>query len=210
MIHFVHEQNVSKNHSKQKKRSQGKNDGFTLIELLVVVLIIAILAAIAWPRYEMAVEKAKFVKLIPWFRAIKEGRKMFLLQGGDRSCMDLSRYLLAIGKSGGYSYCTETGEEGPCPDTSFRCHSALKVGEYTISTGSGMAYAGWRLKQSGMLMHVGLLLDKPSASSGLKELGLYCCPSSGDSYGDKWCKNLSSSKTLITGYWGNLCYEIDF
>ena len=63
-------------------QGRGKQRGFTLIELLVVVLIIGILAAVAVPQYQKAVEKSRITEAVTVLNSLKKAWQLCVLENG--------------------------------------------------------------------------------------------------------------------------------
>ena len=89
---------------------------FTLIELLVVVLIIGILAAIALPKYEKAVEKARASEALLNLKHIQQALELKyledpnyrdIMEDGNLTYSDIVGLSGGIWNSNGYAYCTE-------------------------------------------------------------------------------------------------------
>ena len=60
----------------------SKRKGFTLIEMLVVVLIIGILAAIAFPQYEKAVNRTRLTEAFLLGRFFRDAQRMYFMRTG--------------------------------------------------------------------------------------------------------------------------------
>ena len=89
---------------------------FTLIELLVVVLIIGILAAVALPQYQRAIDKSRAMKYIQVLHGIQRVLDVYYLANGSYT-YDLTE--LDVDYTGGCTKITPYVNEWSCPDGFF-------------------------------------------------------------------------------------------
>ncbi len=75
-------------------REEG-NNGFTLIELLVVVLIIGVLAAVALPQYQKAVEKSRAIEALSMINSLQKAVDVAVLAGDFDSTKDIEFFATA-------------------------------------------------------------------------------------------------------------------
>ena len=152
-----------------------KNKAFTLIEMLVVVLIIAILAAIALPRYMTAVDQSKLSQAIMSSRALAEAETRYQLANGkwaaDMRALDISLDGGTINASGnwitypwGFCY-TNCGNDNSCGGCALSKGDLLTIVLYSPwSKPLKYCYAGTGKERSEHLCQIATQKDTPQST----------------------------------------------
>ena len=161
--------------------------GFTLIELLVVVLIIGILASIALPQYQKAVDKARLIKYVQVAHGIKKAQETFYLSTGEYAT-DLR--LLAIDYVADCTYASGTDNEFVCQNGFFIDNGVVSgkpTGELQISV-CPEGNTGYSTCVANRKMFYGIFFDYANETS---KRGTTRCVG----YTDRWesvCKSLTN------------------
>ena len=157
----------------QTRRAVRPRFGFTLIELLVVIAIIAILAAILFPVFAQAREKARQTSCLSNMKQINSGLLMYAQDNDETMCADVSLPPINGGTDSTFSFDRQLASYVKndavyaCPsDTAPRYNSDVWDGAYKgkllkrsyaitniIRTQEGIARGETPDKNSGMIGH---------------------------------------------------------
>ena len=169
-----------------------KNRAFTLIELLVVVLIIGILAAIAVPKYQEAVDRSQLSEAILMARNIKNQQELFYLQNGRyaQDCVELNAdFPAGIEKKGNNFYLNKGSYY-----VFYHCNNGNVDVSISLRDNPSSSKASF-------LAGINIYFDQGLSKSNQKYKGKMYCFSN---FNDKWvqiCKDLGKEKRSDKSYW---------
>lgn len=175
------------------------NKAFTLIELLVVVLIIGILAAVAVPQYQKAVEKSRASQAITLLKTVFESAEAYYLANGTWPT-SFEQLDIDIPWSGHTRYATFSEIRGTLSneDWSIQLHTE-QTGDYGWGVLIGRLTGPYR--GSGFSMY-----HKYSYATDMKPRQLLCNElynsDGGILFGKAWgeyCKKLFNASPIYTG-----------
>ena len=151
------------------------NGGFTLIELLVVVLIIGILAAVALPQYQKAVEKSRAAEGLVIIKTLAQAEQVYYLANGDYS-YDINLLDVDI----------------PGTATTLGVSNAIKTRYFTCRASSTSASALWKDALAVCARKEGAEVDSVYSLASTKDGNNYCVYYS--AFGEQICKSFGKEK----------------
>ena len=163
------------------RNSRGQEGGFTLIELLVVVLIIGILAAVALPKYQVAVAKSRLMALAPTVKSMKQAMESYYIANGQY-VNDVYAYDID------FSDCNKNNSIG-------YCRTDKGVWFDVTTQGCGWEVNAIIMKGNAAINSYGLCLDHSNQPGKI-----YCGAASDNAVANKVCTSMGGVRFATNSY----------
>ncbi len=176
-----------------------QNRAFTLIELLVVVLIIGILASIALPQYQKAVEKSKASQALAVIRSVAAAQEAYFMANGTYA-RRLDELAVDIPWTGNTRWIA-----GDSPVAGTRSNEDWSVQLYHEASGKGVTVG----RISGPYAGAGFMYLLDGSHYGFPEHTMLCMENSYEGAGSvlfgkpegSYCKNIMKGTYLSSHRW---------